>query len=855
MSSSRDVRQGSHRKALAAAALVLTLASATCRNPAHSGPGAVRRVSLDGRWEFTAAGGEDWRPAVVPGCVHLDLMRHNLIPDPFYRDAESAVQWVEEEDWRYRRIFDLDEAFLAEERVDLVFDGLDTFARITVNGRELGSTDNMFRAWKFPVKPFLRPGRNEILIRFDSPVKRERLLERRLPYKLPGEAPHIRKAPYQFGWDWGPRLATSGVWRPAALEAWSAARIEDLQLIQDVLTPARAALRVKAEILSTGNLAAAAEIALEGINGHRLRKSVRLEPGPNSLECVMEVENPSLWWPAGMGEQPLYTLRLILRRGPEVLDSASLRTGLRTLTLEQIPDAWGTCFRFSANGVPFFAKGGNWIPADSFPPRVTRERYERLLEDCVRAHMNMIRVWGGGIYESPDFYDLCDELGLVVWQDFMFACALYPGDEDFLLNESAEAGDIIRRLRHHPCLALWCGNNECEEGWFHWGWKEALPASVWSDYERIFHDLLPRAVRLHDPGRAYWPSSPHSLRPGEPRAEDSGDMHVWDVWHGGRPFESYRDKGHRFLSEFGFQSFPLLETVRTFARPEDWSLSSPVMRHHQKHPRGNDIILHYLDGRYRMPEDFESLLWLSQVLQAEGMKTAVEHFRSLKPRTMGALYWQLNDCWPTASWSGIDYTGRWKALHYYARRFFSPVLAAVIPREGKLDVHVVSDRLRPLRGELRWTLASYDGRRVYGGRADVDVAAGGATVVLSRPMESFLSGTRPEEVYLHCSLEEDGRLLSSNIHHFTPLKTVDLPDPGLTWRLTTSGGEPAVTVSALRLAKNVHLEAPGFDLRFEDNFFDLLPGEERTVAFDVSSPADISLLKKILRARSLRDSY
>jgi len=836
-------------------ALVLALVFLPAADGGSPSSISVSRISLDGDWEFASAGTGDWRPAVVPGCVHLDLMRNGLIPDPFYREQENEVQWVAEEDWDYRKDFILPSPVFKMPRIDLVCRGLDTLARIEINGREVGSADNMFRSWRFDVKPFLKAGGNEIRIRFESPVKEQRRLERRLPYKLPGEAPHLRKAPYHFGWDWGPRLATSGIWRSIGLEAWDAARIDRLQLIQDVLSPSRAEVRVRAEILSGEEKSVAAEIILEGRNGLRITEPVRLQAGRNRLEFPLTIRNPALWWPAGMGSQALYTVRLTLRQGADVLDAAALRTGLRTLTLEHEPDEWGTCFRFAANGVPFFAKGGNWIPADSFPPRVTRERYARLLGDCVKAHMNMVRVWGGGIYESPDFYDLCDELGLVVWQDFMFACALFPGDEDFVANVSAEAEDVVRDLRRHPSLALWCGNNECEEGWFHWGWKETYPETVWRDYEKIFHELLPEIVRRHDPGRAYWPSSPHSLRPGDPRAEDSGDMHVWDVWHGREPFESYRLKGHRFMSEFGFQSFPLLETVRAYARPDDWNLTSPVMEHHQKNPRGNSLILHYLLDRYRMPGDFKSLLWLSQVLQAEGMKIAVEHFRCQKPRTMGALYWQINDCWPVASWSGIDYFGRWKALHHYARRFFAPVLAAPIARQGRLDIHVVSDLLRPMDGVLHWTLASNDGRVIDRGAAPVRLEPGESRAVLSRTEDEWLSGRRGRDVYLHCAIKEKSRVLSDNVHHFVPLKTVDLPDPGLRWSLAPDEAGAAVTVSALRLAKNVHLEAPGLEGRFEDNFFDLLPGQSRTVVFHSPRRLDLPELEKILVLRSLRDSF
>ena len=816
-------------------------------------------LSLDGAWEFRQTERTEWAAAVVPGCVHLDLMRLGLIPDPFDLDNENKVQWVEKEDWEYRKIFEVPPALFRRAHLDLVCYGLDTFARLTFNGRRLGETNNMFRTWRFDLKPFLREGRNELCILFASPVLMEQGLERKLATKLPGNAPHVRKAPFHFGWDWGPRLATSGVWRSLGLEGWDGARIESLQVLQDQLNPKFAALRLKAEILADNEFSARTEIIVRGTDGQRLEhaaKDIRLKAGQNSVEYKLRIRNPALWWPAGMGGQPLYTFRLNLSRGHTPLDLSSIRTGLRTLTLEQKPDEWGTSFRFAANGVPFFAKGGNWIPADVFLPRLTRQKYERMLRDFRSANMNMIRVWGGGVYESPEFYDLCDELGLVVWQDFMFACQMVPGDAEFRENVRAEAEGVVKALRHHPSLALWCGNNECEEGWFHWGWKESLPSSVWDDYQALFDAILPQVVQAHDPGRPYWPSSPHSLTPGDPRSPASGDMHYWGVWHGREPFEQYQQISHRFLSEFGFQSFPLLETVKAYARPQDWNIASPVMELHQKHSEGNRLILHYLLDRYRLPKDFESLLWLSQVLQAEGMKMAVEHFRSRMPRIMGALYWQLNDCWPVASWSGMDYFGRWKALHYYARRFYSPVLVAPIARDGRLEVFLISDLQQPLGAQLAWSLMTYGGRLVASQSAAVSLEPGRIKIAFSKSLEELMAGEEDRDAYLYFELQSNKEVLGSNIYHFSRLKKVDLPDPEITFSLEAGTGDTLVVrLTARRFAKDVSLEASGLEGRFEDNFFDLLPGRAKLVRF--ISPARIKLedLSRALKIRSLRDTY
>jgi beta-mannosidase len=816
---------------------------------------AMIRQPLDGEWEFRQAGLEKWHPARVPGTVHLDLMAAGIIPDPFDRDNERRVQWVENADWEYRREFKLPAAALGKSHIELVAKGLDTFATILLNGQKVAETNNMFRGWRFDIKPFVHAGQNEIIIRFDSPVRRAKALEEKLPYRLPGGSPHIRKAPYQFGWDWGPRLVTSGIWRPIAIEAWDIARVGEVEISQEFIQLNNVLVRTKLHVLADREHNIAIKTTFTGKESFTYSEMVDLKPGENLSDKTFRVIDAQLWWPAGMGPQNLYTVTVELYQKGRLLDILEKRIGFRTLALEQVDDEWGKSFRFSVNGIPFFAKGGNWIPADSFPPRVTREKYERLLRDCAAANMNMLRVWGGGVYESPDFYDLCDELGLVVWQDFMFACAMFPGDPDFLENVRAEAEYVIKDLRHHPSIALWCGNNECEEGWFHWGWKEQYPAQVWSDYEKIFDQILPQTVEKLDPRRPYWPSSPHSEKVGDPRSDRSGDMHYWGIWHGQEPFTEYRKQFHRFFSEFGFQSFPLIETVKAFARPEDWNIASPVMEQHQKHPAGNRLILLYLLDHYRLAKDFESLLWLSEVLQAEGMKTAVEHFRSQMPRVMGALYWQINDCWPVASWSGIDYYGNWKALHYYAKRFYSPVLLAPIDDEQTLKIFAISDLDQPVDASLVVGVYSYDGKTIQEGKTSVRLDPRSSRVVLNKPLEELRQGLPPEDVYLNCELKKGEETLSRNIFHFSELKRVNLPPPDIRTEVLDQGGKVVVRLTAARLAKDVYLSASGIKGRFSDNFFDLLPGRSAEVTFLATAPVGAEALRQALKVVSLRDSY
>jgi beta-mannosidase len=810
---------------------------------------------LDGDWQFRQVGQEAWHPARVPGCVHLDLMAAGLIPDPFYRDNELRVQWVENEDWEYRKEFKVTALVSGKAHVELVAQGLDTFASIFLNGQKVGETDNMFRKWRLDIKPFLRPGQNEIVIRFDSPVRRAQAREAGLPYKLPGGSPHIRKAPYHFGWDWGPRLVTSGIWRPLSIEAWEGARLGELEITQEFVEKNKVLLKTRTEVLSDRGQEVAVKASILGKEPFSHSESVGLKPGLNLNVKSFSIINPELWWPAGMGPQNLSTVRIDLYQKGRLLDSVVKRIGFRNLVLEQKEDEWGTSFRFVVNGVPFFAKGGNWIPADSFPPRVTRQKYESLLRDCVAAHMNMLRVWGGGIYESPDFYDLCDELGLLVWQDFMFACSLVPGDAAFQENVRAEAEGIIKELRHRPSIALWCGNNECEEGWFYWGWKEQFPASVWDDYEKIFHQILPQTVERLDPGRSYWPSSPHSTQVGDPRSDRSGDMHYWGIWHGQEPFTEYRKKFHRFFSEFGFQSFPLIDTVEKFTLPQDRNIAAPVMEQHQKHPEGNRLILLYMLDHYRLPKDFASLLWVSEVLQAEGMKTAVEHFRSQMPRTMGALYWQINDCWPVASWSGTDYYGSWKALHYYAQRFFNPVLVVPVEDEKDLRIYCISDLDQPFDAELHMGIYTYEGTAVQQGKTPLRIDPRTSRLVVSKPLEELGSGLPPEEIYLACELKKGETTLSSNIFHFSPLKRVELPQPEIRTEVLPRDGRLVVELQASKLAKDVYLSASGIKGRFSDNFFDLVPGRTVEVEFLTDLPTSAEELKAALKIISLRDTY
>ncbi len=685
--------------------------------------------SLTGTWQFHQVGPDEWLPGQVPGGVHTDLLALGRIPDPFAGDNELAVQWVAESDWIYRSTFSPSAELLAAEHVQLVCDGLDTLATVTLNGRELGHTDNMFRQYRWDVKDLLQPADsgtpNELVIAFASPVRyvTEKQAERPLPgvsQAIPG-GPHLRKAPCQFGWDWGPQLPPIGIWKDLRLEAYNTARLDDVHVRQEH-AGGQVTITVDATVQRWSDAALTVAVQVTAPDGST-REATAAVGANDTASLRVPIADPQLWWPNGYGDQPLYAVAVALRPSdaPDAapLDTRDYRIGLRTIVLRQEPDAWGRSFEFVVNGVPVFAKGSNWIPADSFPPRIGDAYIGGLIASAAAAHQNMLRVWGGGLYEEERFYDLCDQYGILVWQEFIFSCSIYPLDRpEFVANVQEEAVQNIRRIRHRASLALWCGNNEMEWGWHDWGWDRPELQGLKEAYDQFFHHTLPAWVAAEDPDHSYWPSSPSSDTPFEdPNGQRQGDAHYWDVWHGRKPFTAYRDQYPRFMSEFGFQALPPLATIRTYAGEADWNMTSYIMERHQKNASGNSLMVGQMLDTFRLPMDFPSLVYLSLVLQAEGIRYGVEHWRRHRDRVAGTLYWQLNDCWPVASWSSLDYFGRWKALHYAARRFYAPVLLSVEDTGTTEAIWLTSDLQQPWSGTLRWSLETLDGQVLELGRA------------------------------------------------------------------------------------------------------------------------------------------
>ena len=827
------------------------------------GPWSFRRVPGEGEDANAAKACPDgWMSATVPGCVHVDLLANEKVLDPFVGQNEADQQWIDKCCWEYSTSFVVDDTAWSRQRLDLVWKGLDTYADISLNGIPILAANNMFREWRVDVRPLVRRGTNRLLVQFRSPIAEGRSAQDRLGYVLPATndqavpmvSMYTRKAPYHFGWDWGPRLVTSGIWRPVYLEAWDDARIDDVQVVQTALTEERATLRVTATVIAERGgrgrltLALTSGLAL----GHA---EAGLDPGTNFIETEVTIDRPKRWWPNGLGEQHLYGVEAALSVDGAARDGLGVRIGLRTLEVIHRSDDAGKSFTICVNGAPVFMKGANYVPSDSFPSRATEERYRWLVQSAADANMNMLRVWGGGIYEDDRFYDLCDEVGILVWQDFMFACSMYPGDEAFVENVRQEAIQNVRRLRRHPSLALWAGNNEIEAAWARWGWQEkfglseSLQERIWSDYERIFHHLLPEIVAVHDPGRFYTRSSPSAnddqILPDTP---GFGDMHYWGVWHAEKPYTTYAENVSRFMSEYGFQSFPERATVARYAGPADWRIDSPVMLAHQRHPRGNELIRAYMERDFRTPKDFDSFLYVSQVLQAMIVQYAAEAHRRRWPYNAGSLYWQLDDCWPVASWSGIDYFGRWKALHYFARRFFAPISVTAVEEGDVVRVYVVSDRRETATVRLVLRLVDFDGREVWRRESDLLLDGNACRAHFAAPAREILGPAEPSRTVLVAEVFEGAARLSRSLHYFVTTKNMDLPAPELELAVTCVDSRLVVRIGASKLARHVRLSTDVADGMFSDNYFDLLPGEVVTV--DWKGPTHVEVT-----AASIRDTY
>lgn len=797
-------------------------------------------------WKFRQARLTNWYPATVPGVVHTDLLQNKIIEDPFFRLNERGLQWIDKEDWVYETCFTLAADMMRKENMELVFEGLDTYADVYLNDECILKADNMFRRWSIPVRQYIREENNILKVYFHSPVKIDVPKWDALPYQYPASNDQsengglfnkkisifARKAGYHYGWDWGPRLVTSGIWRPVYIRAWSDLRINDVFIEQKEVGAGRAVIAGHVELDADKDMNGVLVTITDGVTGRVLGEwQADLKRGTNRVTVDFVLHKPKLWWSNGLGEPFLYRFRTDIIAGGELLDSKTERVGIRSLKVVHQPDKDGHTFYIELNGRPVFAKGANYIPSDNFLPRVTPENYKRTILDAAGVNMNMLRVWGGGIYENDVFYDLCDEYGIMIWQDFMFACSMYPAEGALLDNIHQEAVDNVKRLRNHACIALWCGNNECQDAWLGWGWKREIERQnkeyadkIWAQYRQQYHVTLPGVVREYAPGTFYWPSSPFAFE-GEMSGTTDGDRHYWSVWHGKAPISDYDSEKSRFFSEYGFQSFPEFESVKRYAPyPEDWDIRSEVMMSHQRGgDHANELIETYLLNEYKKPRDFRAFLYMNHVLQGDAIKTAIESHRRQMPYNMGTLFWQHNDCWPVASWASRDYYGRWKAQHYYVRKAYDDILISPVVEGDDLKVYAVSDRLENTSGRLQLQVCQFDGTVVHHWDKSVGISGNDSRVCFSAPLAKLLEGANRGTVYVRVDYTDKSGRVYHNNYCLGKQKDMDYPKVDLQTEVRSIEGGYEVTVSADKFARAVCLSVADNESVYSDNYFDVQP--------------------------------
>ena len=759
--------------------MLLAFAFSACQQ--REKPNVVAQLLNQG-WTLTGDTLDINMQVDVPSVVQQSLYENGLIPHPYLGTVENQLLWISDHPWDYMLHFDADKELFEKENVELCFEGLDTYAEVSLNGYELFSADNQFREWKADAKPFLKEKDNLLevhFIRYDS--TQLALYEQHQP-KLPEKYAVSRKAPYQHGWDWAPRYKNVGIWKPVKLMGWNDAKLDYAYISTCYADSDSAWLWLRYGI---DNRMDEAEFQVElSMSSHQDESfflnhertlsfpAKPLKTGTHQISLIVPMRNPQLWWPNEMGEQPLYDFEVVLKKDGKVMDSKKFKTGIRTFEMVDEPDSIGCAFYFKVNGVPMYAKGANYVPEEMIETWINADNTLRLLRQAKDAHFNMLRVWGGGIYPSDDFFNICDSLGILVWQDFMYAGTMYPYDEAFLENARIEAEEQVRRLASHPSLALWCGGNEISEGYYNWGWQKSLNWSEEDDqaikagYDQLFETILPEAVTLYDGTRPYWPSSP-SKGWGRPESLTEGDVHYWGVWWGELPYEVYREKVGRFNSEYGYQSYPDYQTLLKIAQGEELSKDAEVIAAHQKHARGtrqiDDFIKRYFPNV--KPKDFEEYVHLSQLSQAYGMEIAIEAHRTAKPYNMGTLYWQLNDAWPVTSWSSIDYYGNPKVLQERLKTLYAPVLLSLDRKDH--GVFVTSDLLRDIDGTLTVTVCDLEGQQLFEQKVKVEMVANENRKFVVEGLSEYMCNLDLQKVYVKLQLTEGDSLTAERKFYFS----------------------------------------------------------------------------------------
>jgi beta-mannosidase len=845
----------------------------------------TQKIPLESGWEFHEYNGSkpelaEWRSAAVPGLIHTDLLAHKLIPDPFYRDNESKVQWVSNTEWEYHRTITAGQNLLKHKHIDLVFEGLNTLADVSLNGEPILHADNMFLEWRVNIKRYLKPGNNTLSIIFHDVKPELARLDKAHPEERAGAdtsalgkmmdagkvKSYVRKAAYEGGWDWGPNMVTCGIWRPVYLQCWENERMMDMGIAQPDITPQAAHISVNVRVFSTGNTSAALKInCIQNGAGKSFTYPVTLHSGVNDISYPIDIARPKLWYPNGYGRQDMYNFDAALLTGGHTADAISTKAGLRSVVLNRDRDSLGRKFEFIVNGIPVFAKGANIIPFDHFPTRMTAKRYRQFLQTAADAHMNMMRLWGGGYYETQEFYDLCDELGIMVWQDFMFANATPPM---FLKeNIAKEINYQVRRLRNHPCIAVWCGNNEISifmenpnpdfipDAFKTMFAKLAATRTpkTYIDYLEIFDYLIPGIVNRLTPEISYTSSSPTSDFEPQSAKYISGDMHNYNVWWNNKTIEEQANYKDRFISETGIQGFPDMATIDAFTEPGDRSATSHIMNAHQKNfsVNGNVVIGKIIKTEYKDPADFATFDYLAQLVQGESLKIYAESMRRRRPFSMGFLYWQLNDSWPVISWATMDYYGRPKASLYLAKHFYEPVLVSPHEEDGKIDIYTVSDLTADENATLDVRLMDFNGKVLWTKKAETEVKALASSIALSIPEDELSKiGYDPEKTFIAVKLVDGkGGIISSNEFYFKRPKDLRYTKSQITTELTKQGDHYLLKLNSSALAPRVGITFGDEDVWLSDNYIDVLPNEP--VSISIKSPATLEQLKKTLKIESL----
>ncbi|WP_310993359.1 beta-mannosidase [Aequorivita marina] len=811
-------------------------------------------ISLNEGWQFSETKNPNWQPAEVPGTVQADLLRLGEIPNPFLKNNEDSIQWVSSKNWQYKKHFSLSDKTLKKQKHILNFEGLDTYAEVFLNDSLILSANNAFRSWEVDVSEILNP-ENELLVVFTNIDSVEKQKAAQLDYKLPEDARVFsRKPQYQSGWDWAPTIKTMGIWRDVALISFNSARMTDVFLqtksISDTL--AQVVAHIGIEALNEKDYTLQIK---NKTTGEIFSNTLKTFPGKKEYKLPFTIKNPKLWWTHNLGDPFLYDLQIDLIHKGKVLETHLEKLGIRSVELVTEKDSLGESFYFKLNGKPVYMKGANYIPQQMMEAKVNRQKYVELINDAVSANMNMLRVWGGGIYEADYFYDLCDEKGILIWQDFMFAGGMYPGDKPFLKNVKQEAIENIKRLRNHASLALWCGNNEISEGWARWGWQDGKTASQKAEieeaYTAIFNEILPEVVDSLNPNIAYWESSPKFGR-GDKRYQFEGDAHDWWVWHDGYPFEHFEEEVPRFMSEFGFQSFPSIKTIEFATGRDSVIMKDPLFANHQKHKRGFQIIDDYMQRDFPVPDNAEDYVYISQLLQAYGITKGIHAHRRAKPYNMGTLYWQLNDLWPVVSWSSIDYLGNWKALHYEVKKSFKNILISAEEKNDSLNIYIVNDTFKTVKETLSLALMDFSGGIIYEKQIQVESPENSSEILFTLPLEtlnfdkasSVLKLNFGESEYLHYFVRpKDLKLLENKIE----IEIESEIEIQVKEELKTKVEKHIfkITLFSKTLQKNVLLAADSKG-RWSDNYFDLLPNEPKTIYFYTNSETPPKLQYKTL---------